>query len=470
MVFSSFVFLWGFLPILIVLYYFLPHKWRNALLVLASLFFYAWGEPRYVLIMCVTICVNFGFGKLLGRVESKHRKKYLLSACLANILFLVFFKYMNFITGSLSNIFYEMEPTNIHLPIGISFYTFQSISYLIDVYRKRKCDNTDISAKSLLDLFLYISFFPQLIAGPIVKWCDINEQISDRKTSFDDFYYGAKRFIIGLGKKIIIANQMAAVVDNVFESQAYLLNSPLAWITMLCYSLQILFDFSGYSDMAIGLGRMFGFHFMENFDKPYMSKSITEFWRRWHISLSTWFKEYVYIPLGGNRRGIAITCRNLLIVFALTGLWHGANWTFIIWGMIYGLIIILEKLCRYYNISIVKNNIIKQSITLFIVALLWIVFRADSLSEMLDYYRSLFSFSNEDLYPLTYYVGKYSAVIICVGVLLCGQWTGMKKKYSKLSKSLHGNIIEKAGLFAILFLCFANLACNQYNPFIYFRF
>ncbi len=346
MVFSSITFLFFFLPVFLMGYLGVGKKGRNLFLLLASLFFYLWGEQLFVLVMLASIVMNYFFGLLLDRVgiQGSRAGKFLLAAALvANLGMLVFFKYANFAVDNLNLLLSWlnmplMHLHKVHLPIGISFFTFQAMSYLIDLYRQEYK-----AQKNPLYLGLYISLFPQLIAGPIVRYSDIAEHIKKRTVSLHDFACGAERFVFGLGKKILIANPMGLMADHIFAMQAELLSTGTAWLGITCYTLQIYFDFSGYSDMAIGLGRMFGFHFLENFNYPYISRSIREFWRRWHISLSTWFRDYLYIPLGGNRHGNNRTSLNLLIVFLLCGLWHGASWNFILWGLMYGFFLVAER-------------------------------------------------------------------------------------------------------------------------------
>ena len=343
MLFSSLVFVWFFLPTVFLLYHLLPwKKGKDLVLLLASLFFYAWGEPRYILLMLASIGINYLFGLALARAGGKGRRRLLLLFCLAVDLGLLgYFKYFNFF-AQLANLLLGGERIGLRqivLPIGISFYTFQALSYVIDVYRR------DIPVqRNLFYLALYIAFFPQLIAGPIVKYHDIEGQIARRETSLAMQAYGIKRFSYGLGKKVILANTFAQAADQIFDLPAAELGTAIVWFGVLVYTLQIYFDFSGYSDMAIGLGKMFGFHFMENFNYPYLSVTVSEFWRRWHISLSTWFRQYLYIPLGGNRKGLKRTCINLFLVFCATGLWHGASITFVLWGIYYGILLIAEKL------------------------------------------------------------------------------------------------------------------------------
>ena len=342
MVFSSLTFLCIFLPVVLALYYLLPTlRIRNVLLIIVSLLFYAYGEPVYVLLMIASIIINYIFGRLLGTENKKKRQWILAIAVIINIGLLVVFKYLDMMVQTVNQLCgSEIPLAGLALPIGISFFTFQALSYVIDVYRREVEPQ-----KNLWNVMLYISFFPQLIAGPIVKYHDIQEQIDNRNTDVKEIEEGLRRFIIGLSKKVLISNTMAVTADALFAAGAGELNILSAWIAAIAYMLQIYFDFSGYSDMAIGLGHMFGFRFLENFRYPYISSNIQEFWRRWHISLSTWFKEYLYIPLGGNRKGKARTCLNKMIVFFSTGLWHGANWTFVFWGLWHGVFLLFEQVC-----------------------------------------------------------------------------------------------------------------------------
>ena len=335
MVFSSLIFLIVFLPIVLVLHSFCPLKYRNILLLFASLFFYAWGEPVYILLMLFVIVFNWAIGKYtIGN-------KIILSiAVTVNLSVLVFFKYINFIITTYNSVFRKtVSMLDITLPIGISFFTFQAISYIVDLYREKYAPQND-----LIKLALYISFFPQLIAGPIVRYIDIEKQLTDRVITYEKTALGIKRFIIGLSKKVLISNILGQSIDNVLSHPVKDISTLLCWITAIMYIMQIYFDFSGYSDMAIGLGKIFGFDFPENFNMPYISKSVCEFWRRWHISLGTWFREYLYIPLGGNRKGSIRTLINLLVVFAATGIWHGASWNFLIWGLWHGVFCVIERI------------------------------------------------------------------------------------------------------------------------------
>ncbi|MBE6056084.1 MBOAT family O-acyltransferase, partial [Clostridium sp.] len=385
MVFSSQIFIFIFLPLNLIIYYtigniFSSKIFKNCISLFGSLIFYAWGGIKYLPLLCSSILINYIFGLLIDKLKEKKRLKkiVLLVGIMLNLILLFYYKYYDFAIGNINRISNTTFQYNgIILPIGISFFTFQGMSYIIDIYRKDAKVN-----KNILSVALYISFFPQLIAGPIVKYKDIDNQIRKRKESMEYFSYGIERFVIGLSKKVIIADTVAEIADTIFSLSNVGIDQSTAWLGAICYTFQIYFDFSGYSDMAIGLGYMFGFRFMENFNYPYISKSITEFWRRWHISLSTWFKEYLYIPLGGNRKGN--TYLNLFIVFLTTGLWHGASWNFIAWGMWNGIFIIIEKIINKKRGYIKTPSIIKATITMFIVILGWVLFRANGLMDAIN--------------------------------------------------------------------------------------
>ena len=384
MVFSSLTFLCIFLPVVLALYYLLPTlRIRNVLLIIVSLLFYAYGEPIYVLLMIASIIINYIFGRLLGTENKKKRQWILAIAVVINIGLLVVFKYLDMMVQTINQLSgSEIPLAGLALPIGISFFTFQALSYVIDVYRREVEPQ-----KNLWNVMLYISFFPQLIAGPIVKYHDIQEQIDNRNTDVKEIAEGLRRFIIGLSKKVLISNTMAVTADALFAAGAGELNILSAWIAAIAYMLQIYFDFSGYSDMAIGLGHMFGFRFLENFRYPYISANIQEFWRRWHISLSTWFKEYLYIPLGGNRKGKARTCLNKMIVFFSTGLWHGANWTFVFWGLWHGVFLLFEQVCPVKKLPKVLAHIY----ALLVVCVGFVMFRADTFGQGMFMIGTMFS-------------------------------------------------------------------------------
>jgi alginate O-acetyltransferase complex protein AlgI len=424
---------------------------RNAFLFFSSLFFYAWGEPKFVLVMLLSIFANWQFGLAIDRVKVSPRRRLLLTLAVSfNLLIIFIFKYLTFFAG----IFFQLSGValpipEITLPIGISFFTFQAISYIVDVYRGK-----GVVQKSWLHVGLYIAFFPQLIAGPIVRYQTIADQINHRVEHLDDFSEGVTRFIAGLGKKVLIANQMALVADAAFSSAAP--GASFAWLGALAYTFQIYYDFSGYSDMAIGLGKMFGFHFDENFNDPYRSNSVSEFWRRWHISLGSWFRDYVYIPLGGSRSKLY---RNLFVVWALTGLWHGASWNFVIWGLYYFVLIAFEKALGHALDRI--PDFIRVGVTFLAVLLGWVLFRAPTLTAAAHYFGQMFSFSNGDtLSFMRYFTEK--KLFFMVAVLLS---IPSVRKYRTRFAPLY-----VAELLLIFALAVSFLLKNTYNPFIYFNF
>lgn len=372
MLFSSMTFVFLFLPIVCGLYWLVRREWRNYILLGASILFYAWGEPRYLAITLLTIFINYT-GAIALSHYTKHRRAILGLTIGANLVSLIYFKYFNFLIGNINSVVgANIGLLGILMPIGISFYTFQAISYVVDVYRGDVAPQRDICK-----LALYICLFPQLIAGPIVKYHDVDKQISNRHETFEGIAYGSRRFVIGLAKKMLIANTLGAVADRIFALPVDQFGTGIAWIGAAAYTMQLFYDFSGYSDMAIGLGSVFGFKFLENFNYPYISKSITEFWRRWHISLSTWFKEYLYIPLGGNRRGRRRTYLNLFIVFLATGVWHGAAWNFVLWGMWHGLFIIIERITGWHKrVGGWLLSAAQHIYTILIFTIGWVMFRA----------------------------------------------------------------------------------------------
>ena len=463
MVFTSITFLYYFLPIVLLIYFITPYKYKNSVLLLSSLIFYFYGEPKYILLMIFEVLLAY-FSMLI--VSKSNNKLLYILTIIIHILLLCIFKYLNFFTSNINSIFNINLPlSNIILPIGISFYTFQIISYEIDVYKKR----VNVQ-KNLLKLATYIFMFPQLIAGPIVRYSDIEKELEIRKHSFDNFSYGVERFMIGLFKKVLIANTLGELSNILITSTD--ISILLYWIFAISYMLQIYFDFSGYSDIAIGLGRMFGFHFLENFNYPYMATSITDFWRRWHISLSSWFRDYVYIPLGGNRKGAKKQIRNILIVWLLTGLWHGANYTFIVWGLLFGIMLIIEKfiLSKY-----LKNTpyIIKRIYTLFIVLISFVIFKSDNISEAFNIIKGLFGFNTKVFSnSFTIYYLKSYFIILLLGIILSTPLLSniitRLRKNNTLNKFI--NLFEPLLIILILVLVTACLIDNSYNPFLYFRF
>ena len=469
MVFSSAVFLFIFLPVVFVLSRVLPGiRAKNILLLIASLLFYAFGEPVYILLMLASILVNFTAGRLLPLCGKGLDKLVLALAVVLNLGMLSLFKYTDFFLTTVNQVFsLEIPLTGIALPVGISFFTFQGLSYVIDVYRDR-----EMCAKSIVKLALYISLFPQLIAGPIVIYHDVANQIDHRETTPELTADGIRRFVLGLGKKLLLANTAGRMADLVFTATAQQLDIRVAWLGALCYCLQIYFDFSGYSDMAIGLGRMFGFQFLENFDYPYVSSSIKEFWRRWHISLSSWFRDYLYIPLGGNRKGKLRTEVNKGIVFFCTGLWHGASWNFVLWGLWHGVFIILEDLLP-------KGGKVRRAIghvtTPLIVLLGFVLFRADTLGDAGRIFSQMFTgvdFTLQSDALLRNLLSPLNILTVVLGTAFSLPLLPKVKAYAqgegKAAAALRaGSYLACGGLFL---LCVMNLAGSAFNPFIYFRF
>lgn len=469
MVFSSMVFLWIFLPIVFVLSLLIRKpKYQNILLLAASLLFYAWGEPRNILLLLASILLNWMFGLLLDRFRSRGRI-FLVLDIVVNLGLLGYFKYTDFFINTINHVVpgAAIPLANIALPIGISFFTFQAMSYVIDLYRGQIKVQ-----KNLLYLALYVSFFPQLIAGPIVKYRDIELQIENRHATLQGISSGFRRFVYGLGKKVLISNLIAQAADNLFALDVSSLTGGMAWLCALTYTLQIYYDFSGYSDMAIGLGRMFGFDFLENFNYPYISSSIREFWKRWHISLSTWFQEYLYIPLGGNRKGKLRTYVNLLIVFFATGMWHGASWNFIGWGLYHGFFLVVERI-GFGNI-LKRSKVLSHIYTMAVVMTGWVFFRVESLSQGLSIVKRMllpWLYTKTDVILGTQ-IGIEAVIAIVLGILGCGilQAVFSGKHTAAVARKWRGSIPEFLWCAVILFVCILMLANNTYNPFIYFRF
>lgn len=493
MLFSSSIFIFGFLPICLAVYYLLPRthiQVRNSFLLFTSIIFYAWGEPLYVFIMLSSIIINYLLALL---IENYRKKLFLIIGISINLVILFIFKYLDFSITNINNLVHcSFAIPDITLPIGISFFTFQAISYLIDVYRQIDYDGDQIKAQhSLINVGLYISFFPQLIAGPIVRYKTIAYEIIHRKENTQDFSEGIKLFIIGLGKKVLIANNVALIADKAFSLTTR--SVAFSWLGAISYSFQILYDFSGYSDMAIGLGKMFGFHFMQNFNYPYISQSVSEFWRRWHISLGSWFRDYVYFPLGGSKCSVRRTIFNLLIVWSLTGIWHGANWTYILWGLYFFIFITLEKIwyrkkqrisekstspVKYYLASIIKHIY-----TLLIIILGWIIFRAASVRDAIHYMSNLLYIGNtawiDDITVLyvkenIYFLG--AAILFCMPIKdYIYRWLHHCKQYIKSSiitvclNRIYA--VLNPLIYSVIFLvALAHVVKGTYNPFIYFNF
>ena len=470
MLFSSSVFIYLFLPITLFGYFVVfrkSRKWQNIFLLFVSLFFYAWGEPKFVLIMLLSIFMNWLFGLLVNKENKKIGKIIVGCTVVFNLAILFVFKYLMFSMEVVTEIFnINMKIPNIALPIGISFFTFQAMSYVIDVYRG--CGQVQ---KNILNVGLYISFFPQLIAGPIVRYETIADQIENRRETLNDFADGFGRFIIGLSKKVLLANNFALVADELFDSLAggASISVASAWLGAICYTLQIFFDFSGYSDMAIGLGKMFGFHFLENFNYPYISKSVSEFWRRWHISLGTWFRDYVYIPLGGSRVNKPRLVFNLFVVWFLTGVWHGANWTFITWGLMYFVLLAIEKLTVFGKL-LEKAKVFNWIYTILFVVCGWVLFRANSITDAFIYLKSMFGISSNAFCDETFKQFFLQIFVYLVfGILF--SFPFIAKVSKKIKKySLFYDVTYIIVMIVLLVASVSNIVSDSYNPFIYFNF
>lgn len=464
MLFSSLIFIMVFLPVVFIGSRILhKNRYVNVFLLLASLFFYAWGEPVYVLLMLASIIVNYFAGLLMDGFR-KHAKLILVLDLIFNLGLLGFFKYASFGTVVLVNYLHvPMTPLAISLPIGISFFTFQIMSYTIDLYRGKFPVQ-----KNIINLALYISFFPQLIAGPIVRYEDINEQLENRTVTIEKSVAGIERFIIGLGKKVIIANTVAEAADRIYAYDPSLMSASTVWVASILYTLQIYYDFSGYSDMAIGLGKMFGFEFLENFNYPYMSKSISEFWRRWHISLGTWFREYLYIPLGGNRKGKVRSYVNLMIVFFLTGFWHGAGFTFIFWGLYHGFFRVIERLG--FSKVLEKCKPLAWIYTFFVVNLGWVFFRVGGLKNAFIIASKMFTPGLTRYYSLGEMMSRRCMIIAVLGILGAGILQLIPAKVPAVKKVIENPVVRYIWCAFVFGTCIMLLASNTYNPFIYFRF
>lgn len=459
--FSSNVFLYFYIPIVLVLYYLSPRKLRNLTLFIVSLVFYGWGEPVYVLLMAATILLNYLFGGWVWQRKSNGRNaKWVLAfGVAANLLILGYFKYATFLLTNLQSILPFMASVKvpqITLPIGISFYVFQSMSYIIDVYR----DDAPVQ-KNPITFGTYVTLFPQLIAGPIVRYADVALQLNERRENVTQLASGIRRFVTGLAKKVLLANQMGLLWEQLQTQPGTL----AAWVGIAAYSLQLYFDFSGYSDMAIGLGRMLGFEFLENFNYPYIAKSVTDFWRRWHISLSTWFREYVYIPLGGNRKGLPRQIVNLLIVWGLTGFWHGASWNFLLWGLYYGLLLILEKTVL---LKLLKRlpAFVGHVYTVVIFLLGWALFYFEDMTQLGAFFAKAFRFTATGITGYNLILG-YLPLLLVAAVAATPLGANCYKKLREKSWTDYAVI---AAVAVSLVLCIAALASQSYNPFIYFRF
>ncbi|MGN0415798.1 MAG: MBOAT family O-acyltransferase [Agathobacter sp.] len=470
MVFSSLLFLFRFLPLVLLLYYIVPKKWRNFVLFIASLIFYAWGEPVYVVLILLSTVVDYAAGRCVDHFKGLGKpgsaKAAVAASAIINLSLLGFFKYADFLIDTVNRIFQtDISTLEIALPIGISFYTFQTMSYTIDVYR----GDAKVQ-KNFITFGAYVALFPQLIAGPIVRYKTVAEQLDDRRESVDEFYEGVKRFMAGLGKKVLIANQVGALWAQISATHTSHLTTATAWLGALAFTLQIYFDFSGYSDMAIGLGHMFGFRFLENFDHPYESRSITEFWRRWHISLGTWFREYVYIPLGGNRKGKLFQMRNILIVWFLTGLWHGAAWNFVIWGLYFCVLLVAEKLFLGRFLEKLPG-VLQHVYTMFFVIVSWVIFSWGDCVDGSGYLKTMFGLAGNGVFDQTsIYLLLSFALLLLIAVI--GSTSLPVRLWKELSQksSVAAFVFTGVGIFAVLVLSVAFLVNSSYNPFLYFRF
>ena len=464
MVFSSLVFMFAYLPITLLAYYLVPRQGRNIFLFIVNLIFYGWGEPRLVLLMVFNIFFNYIGGWLVDkyRADAKKKKLFLILTCVLDIGILAVFKYTGMITETLNMLpFLNIPELQISLPIGISFYTFQTMSYVIDVYR----DDAPVS-KNFINFGTYVALFPQLIAGPIVRYRDVAEQLVNRRETLEMFTRGVKLFMIGLAKKVIIANTMGTLTTNIFATTDE--NGVVGtWVGMIAYTFQIYFDFSGYSDMACGLGNMMGFEFLKNFNYPYIAKSITDFWRRWHISLSTWFKEYVYIPLGGNRKGVKRQILNLLIVWGLTGLWHGAAYNFVLWGLYYGLLLILEKFVLKKFLDRLPS-FVQHIYTLFIIIIGWGLFYFTDVGQLGEFMVDLFNFGNGICGDQAFNLIMSNLPMLIIAAVASTPLAAML--YNRFEHTRFMWIPETLYCMGVLAVSTASLVNQSYNPFLYFRF
>lgn len=477
MVFSSIPFLFFFLPLCLILYYAAPrtthagYMWKNVVLLLFSLIFYAWGEPVYILLMFFATAVDYCNGRLMERFGTTQKKRRLFLVCslTVNLSVLAFFKYADFLIATLNGLFsMSMKPLGLGLPVGISFFTFQTMSYSIDLYRKQVP-----MEKSYLNYLTYVSMFPQLVAGPIVRYSVVNEELKERRMERGEVQEGLFRFMQGLFKKVLIANQAGALWEEIRALEAGHVSVATAWLGALAFTLQLYFDFSAYSDMAIGMGRMLGFHFPENFNYPLFAVSVTDFWRRWHISLSTWFRDYVYIPLGGNRKGTARHLRNMLIVWFLTGLWHGAAWNFVLWGLYYGALLALEKYVWGKKLKALPRAF-GHIYALLIVVVGFVIFVFDDMGELGIYFCSMVGCAGNRLWgkECLWYLQNYRAVLLAAVILAFPIYPWMKKKVGRMGDGgkTAVSIMAMAGYVLLFFVTVAFLVNDTYNPFLYFRF
>ena len=468
MVFSSLIFIFLFLPITIFIYYLAPKKLRNLFFFLASLIFYAWGEPIYITIMLFSTVFDYFNGLAIEKYRNNKRisKAILINSLIVNLGLLGFFKYSGFVVQNINNLFNLSIPwKGLPLPLGISFYTFQTLSYTIDIYL-----NKVPVQRNIISFGTYVTMFPQLVAGPIVRYSEIQKELDNRQESLYLFGEGAELFIIGLSKKVLLANNIGLLWDSIKAMPINELSVLSAWLGIIAFTFQIYFDFSGYSDMALGLGKIFGFNFMKNFDYPYISKSVTEFWRRWHISLGMWFREYVYIPLGGNREGQLKQFRNLIIVWLLTGLWHGANWNFILWGLYYGIFLILEKLFLL-DLMEDKPELLKHIYTLVIVIIGWVFFEFENINLGFSFIKTMFGFGTGGFIDGNAIYYLYTNALLLI-MLFVSSTPIPKNIFNKVKLRLgKGEVIAiPIAYMVLMFLCTAYLVNETYNPFLYFRF
>ena len=473
MVFSDLLFLFRFLPIVLLIYFIAPKKLRNGILFFSSLVFYAWGEPVYVCLMLFSTLVDYVHGRLVYRFknngELKKAKIVVASSMIINLGLLGFFKYVDFFIGSVNSVFgSSIEFLNVALPIGISFYTFQTMSYTLDIYM-----NNEEPQKNIINFGAYVAMFPQLIAGPIVQYRTVANELRSRKENIDDFALGVRRFILGLGKKVLLANSTGAVWTEIKNLPDADLTVAGSWIGIICFALQIYYDFAGYSDMAIGLGKMFGFNFPVNFDYPYLSKSVTEFFRRWHISLGKWFRDYVYIPLGGNRKGLLKQVRNIMIVWFLTGFWHGAAYNFILWGLYFGILLVIEKLFLLKLLNKI-NGAFAHIYALFVVLIGWVLFEFDSMNAMGRFFTCMFGFGRFSLcndYTLYLLINSAAVIVIAaIGSTPLPKLIADKILMKINNKEILSAIAENIVLVIVFMICLFYLVAGSYNPFLYFRF
>ncbi|MBS5517749.1 MAG: MBOAT family protein [Clostridiales bacterium] len=466
MVFASVPFLFVFLPAVLAAYFLCPRRWHNAVLLVFSLFFYAWGEPVYILLMLSSITVSFLAGRALGRAHTPARRRAVLSASVAyHLLTLGFFKYADFLIGTVNSLFGLSLPLlSLPLPIGISFYTFQTLSYIVDVYRgvcapQRRWDW----------LAMYVSLFPQLIAGPIVRYQTVEQQIAHRTVSRAQCAEGVRRFTVGLVKKVLLANSIGLVFTQILGNGALPQSVLAAWVAVAAYTFQIYFDFAGYSDMAIGLGKLFGFTFEENFNLPYLSRSITEFWRRWHISLGTWFRDYVYIPLGGNRCGWGRQLFNIAVVWLLTGLWHGASWNFVLWGAYYAVLLMVEKL-GLLRVLARLPRMLQHAYALFFIVVGWALFACTEPGQLSGVFGALFGLSGVPLYDASSLFLLKNNVLLWLLLVFASTASFARLHTHLLSRRWYAEVLCPLGLAAALLACTAFIVSGSFNPFLYFRF